>query len=102
MVRGVCVALLLLASSTSGGANELFFRKDSVTVFGGTYTTVNMHQSFSPIADHDSTYLIAAAYRREFIKLPWNVVIGGEVGVGFAFDRHGAFAPAGTPDERRG
>jgi hypothetical protein len=85
MVRGFCIALVFLASTTSGGADELFFRKDSVTVFGGVYTTVNMHQSFSPIADHDSTYLIAAAYRREFVKLPWNVVIGGEAGVGFRF-----------------
>ena len=85
MVRGFCIALVFLASTTSGGADELFFRKNSVTVFGGVYTTVNMHQSFSPIADHDSTYLIAAAYRREFVKLPWNVVIGGEAGVGFRF-----------------
>ena len=44
------MALVFLASTKSGGADELFFRKDSVTVFGGIYTTVNMHQSFSPLA----------------------------------------------------
>ena len=84
-MRGICTALLLLASTISGWAEELAFRKDSITVFGGFYTTVNMVESFNPFAKHDSTYLIAAAYRREFIKLPWNVVIGGEVGVGLRF-----------------
>ena len=28
MVRGFCIALVFLASTTSGGADELFFRKD--------------------------------------------------------------------------
>ena len=40
---------------------------------------------FNPFANHDSTYLVAGAYRREFIKLPWNVVLGGEIGLGLRF-----------------
>jgi hypothetical protein len=85
MFRGICVAVLSLTSSVSCWANELLFRKDSITVFGGVYTTVNMGETFNPFANHDSTYLVAGAYRREFIKLPWNIVLGGEVGLGLRF-----------------
>ena len=81
MFRGICVAVLSLTSSVSCWANELLFRKDSITVFGGVYTTVNMGETFNPFANHDSTYLVAGAYRREFIKLPWNIVLGGEIGL---------------------
>lgn len=85
MLRELCIALLLLTSSVSGRAEDLLFRKDSITVFGGVYTTVNMGESFNPFANHDSTYLIAGSYRREFIKLPWNIVLGGEIGLGLRF-----------------
>ena len=83
--RGICAVLLSLTSSISCWANELLFRKDSITVFGGVYTTVNMGETFNPFANHDSTYLVAGAYRREFIKLPWNIVLGGEIGLGLRF-----------------
>ena len=77
--------MLSLTSSISSWANELLFRKDSITIFGGVYTTVNMGETFNPFANHDSTYLVAGAYRREFIKLPWNIVLGGEIGLGLRF-----------------
>jgi hypothetical protein len=83
--RGICAVLLSLTSSVSCWANDLLFRKDSITVFGGVYTTGNMGETFNPFANHDSTYLVAGAYRREFIKLPWNIVLGGEIGLGLRF-----------------
>lgn len=83
--HGLYVLLLLLASIGEGRTEELLSRKDSITVFGGIYTTENMGRSFNPLANHDSTYLIAGAYRHEFIKLPWNIVLGGEIGVGLRF-----------------
>jgi hypothetical protein len=45
--------LLLLTSNISGWANELLFRKDTITVFGGVYTAVNMGDSFNPFANHE-------------------------------------------------
>jgi hypothetical protein len=48
MFRGICAASLSLTSSVSCWANELLFRKDSITVFGGVCTTGNMGETFNP------------------------------------------------------
>src|SRR5688572_1886239 len=85
MLRWIFSALLLLTSGISCSATDLLFRKDSITVFGGVYTTVSMAESISPAVPHDTTYLVAGAYRREFVKLPWNIVLGAEIGLGLRF-----------------
>jgi hypothetical protein len=83
--QAITIGLLVVAGGVSSQASDIVFRKESITAFGGVYTTVNMGESFSPFANHDSTYFVGGAYRREFEGFPWNILIGAEAGAGLRF-----------------
>jgi hypothetical protein len=103
LFRGVCVALTLLVACVSARASELLFRKDSLFVFGGVFSSGNMGQSINPFYQHESNFILGAAYSRDFVDLGWNVVFGGELGLaGRLGDRSSAEVWAGPTFRHQG
>lgn len=93
MVFGrVCAVLFMVFAAASARAAEpvrpsdLLFRIDSIMVFGGAYTDVNMGRSlFKPLSGHNGSNLAGVAIGTDIAKLPWNFVVGSELGLAGRF-----------------
>jgi len=83
-VRGISIALMLLAACQPSRAADSLFRKDSIFVFGGIYSSGNMGQSINPFFNHVQTYIVGAAYRRDLVDIG-PLVLGAEAGIGGRF-----------------
>jgi hypothetical protein len=57
---------------------------NSVFLFGGQFTTVNISGSLIPTAPHESNYIVGGAYERDFYQ-KWGFVLGAEVGLADRF-----------------
>jgi hypothetical protein len=57
---------------------------NSVLLFGGQFTTVNITKSLTPTAPHESNYIVGGAYERDFYQ-KWGFALGTELGVADRF-----------------
>ena len=54
---------------------------NSVSIFGGQFTTGNMGQSLNPFGDtHENNSIVGMTYQRDFYRLPYGFILGGELG----------------------
>jgi hypothetical protein len=86
--RGVCVLVVLLSAIAAARAQDgmvhrpdLVFRKDSILLFGGTFSAGNMGQSLVPFSHHDDSAIVGGAYGRDLWTAPWDFVFSAELGV---------------------
>lgn len=90
LVRGIGIIFVLLAVCCPGRAADALFRKDSIFVFGGVYSSGNMGQSLNPFYKHENAFILGAAYRREFADFGPYLVLGAEAGLGGRFGGAGS------------
>jgi len=84
-VRGIGILLALLVACCPGRAADALFRKDSIFMFGGVHSSGNMGQSLNPFYKHEQSYILGAAFRREFADIGPYLVAGAEIGLGGRF-----------------
>lgn len=84
-VRSFCAVLALVAACSPGRAEDALFRKDSIFLFGGVYSSGNMGQSLNPFYKHEQTYIVGGAFRREFGEVVPYLIGGVEAGIGGRF-----------------
>jgi hypothetical protein len=84
-VRTAGIVALILVGCGSARADDVMFRKDSIFVFGGVYSSGNMGQSLNPFYHHERAYIAGTAYRRDLADLGPLFVLGAEAGIGGRF-----------------
>jgi hypothetical protein len=85
----VCVVVLLLSATIAGRAQDGFaqppdlaFRKDSILLFGGTFSSGNMGQSVVPFSYYEEdSVIVGGAYGRDLWTAPWGFVFSAELGL---------------------
>lgn len=84
-VRGLGVALMMLAACGPASAQNAVFRKDSIFFFGGAHSSGNMGQSLNPFYKHEQSYIVGGAWRHDLADLGQFLVLSGEAGLGGRF-----------------
>ncbi len=92
--------MLALAAGSPAWASEVLFRQDSIFLFGGIHSTGNLGRSLNPFARHDDSYLVGAAFARDFLPLGTHIVVGGEIGAAARFGNRASAEFWGGPNVR--
>ena len=100
--RTLCIALTLMIACVSARASELVFRKDSIFIFGGVFSSNNMGNTLDPSVTQrfESNFILAGAYNRDFVDLGWNVIFSGELGLAGRFGNKSSAEVWGGPSLR--
>jgi hypothetical protein len=86
---GLAILVFFLSASAQAADSkdtwDVAFRKDSVMVFGGVFSSGNMSQAAVPFSRSENNYMVGAVLHRHIADLPWYFVFGAEVGVAGRF-----------------
>lgn len=85
-MRAVLLCCGFLLPCSSGFTSELYYRNESIAVFGGQFTTGNMGESWVWLGpNYEKNYVVAASYSRHFSDLWFGWLLDGEIGVAGRF-----------------